>query len=329
MSSATMADPPSEAQALDAYSLTVSSVVERVAPSVANLRVVGRRRDGAQVTVGAGSAIVLSADGFLLTCAHVITVRRGNGLRNGVASFLDGNELSFEAVGSDALTDLAVLRTEHGGLDPAALGDAESLRVGQLVVAIGNPHGFTSSVTAGVVSALGRSLPAREGATVRTIDNIIQTDAALNPGNSGGALATSAGTVVGVNTALAGIGLGLAVPINHATRRIIGALITDGRVRRGYIGISGAPRPIPPAQRDRYGAGDVVEVSQLVADGAAERGGLRSGDQIVEINGHRIHGVADLQDALDADSIDSHLVATVLRAGLERKIVIVPTELPR
>ena len=254
MSSATMADPSSEEQALDAYSLTVSSVVERVAPSVANLRVVGRRRDGAQVTVGAGSAIVLSADGFLLTCAHVITVRRGNGLRNGVASFLDGNELSFEAVGSDALTDLAVLRTEHGGLDPAALGDAESLRVGQLVVAIGNPHGFTSSVTAGVVSALGRSLPAREGATVRTIDNIIQTDAALNPGNSGGALATSAGTVVGVNTALAGIGLGLAVPINHATRRIIGALITDGRVRRGYIGISGAPRPIPPAQRDRYGA---------------------------------------------------------------------------
>jgi S1-C subfamily serine protease len=329
MSSATMADPSSEEQALDAYSLTVSSVVERVAPSVANLRVVGRRRDGGQVTVGAGSAIVLSPDGFLLTCAHVITVRRGNGLRNGVASFLDGNELSFEAVGSDALTDLAVLRTEHGGLDPAALGDAESLRVGQLVVAIGNPHGFTSSVTAGVVSALGRSLPAREGATVRTIDNIIQTDAALNPGNSGGALATSAGTVVGVNTALAGIGLGLAVPINHATRRVIGALITDGRVRRGYIGISGAPRPIPPAQRDRYGAGDVVEISQLVADGAAERGGLRSGDQIVEINGHRIYGVADLQDALDADSIDSHLVATVLRAGLERKIVIVPTELPR
>lgn len=329
MSSATMADPSSEQQALDAYSLTVSSVVERVAPSVANLRVVGRRRDGAQVTIGAGSAIVLSADGFLLTSAHVITARRGNALRNGVAAFLDGNELSFEAVGSDVLTDLAVLRTEHGGLDPASLGDAESLRVGQLVVAIGNPHGFASSVTAGVVSALGRSLPAREGATVRTIDNVIQTNASLNPGNSGGALATSAGTVVGVNTALAGIGLGLAIPINHATRRIIGALITDGRVRRGYIGISAAPRPIPPAQRDRYGAGDVVEVSQLVAGSAAERGGLRSGDQIVEINGHRIHGVTDLQDALDADSIDSHLVATVLRAGLERKIVIVPTELPR
>ena len=329
MSSATTVDPSSEQQALDSYSVTVSSVVERVAPSVANLRVVSRRRDGAQVTVGAGSAIVLSADGFLLTCAHVITARRGNGLRNGVASFLDGNELRFEAVGSDALTDLAVLRSEHGGLDPAALGDAEALRVGQLVVAIGNPHGFTSSATAGVVSALGRSLPAREGATVRTIDNVIQTDASLNPGNSGGALATGAGSVVGVNTALAGIGLGLAIPINHATRRIIGALITDGRVRRGYIGISGAARPIPPAQRDRYGPGDVVEVSDVAADSAAERGGLRSGDQIVEINGHRIHGVADLQNALDADSINSHLVATVLRSGLERKLVIVPTELPR
>ena len=328
MSSATMADPSNEQHVLDAYSLTVSSVVERVAPSVANLRVIGRRRDGTQVTVGAGSAIVLSADGFLLTCAHVITARRGHGLRNGVASFLDGNELSFEAVGSDVLTDLAVLRTEHGGLDPASLGDAESLRVGQLVVAIGNPHGFASSVTAGVVSALGRSLEARDGATVRTIDNVIQTDASLNPGNSGGALATSAGAVVGVNTALAGIGLGLANPINHATRRIIGALITDGRVRRGYIGISGAPRPIAPAQRDRYGPGDVVEVSELVSGSAAERGGLRSGDQIVEINGQRIHGVADLQAALDADSIDSHLVATVLRAAVERKIVIVPTELP-
>jgi len=329
MTTPAMADRPSEQDALDAYSLTVSSVVERVAPSVANLRVLGRHRDGAQLTVGGGSAIVLSADGFLLTCAHVIGGRRGNGLRSGVASFLDGNELSFEPVGSDALTDLAVLRIEHGGLDPSSLGDADSLRVGQLVVAIGNPHGFASSVTAGVVSALGRSLPARDGATVRTIDNVIQTDAALNPGNSGGALATSAGTVVGVNTALAGIGLGLAVPINHATRRIIGALITDGRVRRGYIGISGAPRPIPPAQRDRYGPGDVVEVSQMVADGAAERGGLRSGDQIVDINGRRTRGVTDLQAALDADSIGSNLIVTVLRDGFERKLVIVPTELPR
>lgn len=330
MSATTIPDQlPTEQEALDAYSLTVSSVAERVAPSVANLRVLGRRRDGAEAPVGAGSGIVLSPDGFLLTSAHVIAGRRGRGTRKGIASFVDGSELSFEAVGSDPLTDLAVLRAEHGGLQAAVLGDAETLRVGQLVVAIGNPHGFAGSVTAGVVSALGRSLPAREGATVRTIDNVIQTDAALNPGNSGGALVTSAGKVVGVNTAVAGLGLGLAVPINHATRRVIGALITDGRVRRGYLGIAGAPRPIPPAHRDRFGAGDVVEVTQVVTDSAAERGGLRADDLIVELDDRRLFGIADLQAALEIDGIGNRIVITVLRAGLERKLVVVPTELPR
>ena len=190
--------------ALDAYSRTVSGVAETLAPSVANLRVLGRRRDGAQVEVGAGSAIVLTADGFLLTSAHVVAGRRGGPPRGGVASFVDGREVPFDVTGADPLTDLAVLRTRDGDLHPATLGDAESLRVGQLVVAIGNPHGFAGSVTAGVVSALGRSLPAREGATRRTIDDVIQTDAALNPGNSGGALVTSAHRVVGVNTAVAG-----------------------------------------------------------------------------------------------------------------------------
>ena len=227
------------------------------------------------------------------------------------------------------MTDLAVLRAEHGGLQPATLGDAETLRVGQLVVAIGNPHGFAGSVTAGVVSALGRSLPAREGETVRTIDNVIQTDAALNPGNSGGALVTNAGKVVGVNTAIAGLGLGLAVPINHATRRVIGTLITDGRVRRGYLGIAGMPRPIPPAHRERYSEGDAVEVSQVVPDSAADRGGLRAGDLIVELDGRRLFGVADLQAALETDGIGSRIVVTVLREGLERKLIVVPTELPR
>jgi S1-C subfamily serine protease len=320
---------PTEQEALDAYSMTVSSVAEQVAPSVANLRVLGRRRNGAEAPVGAGSAVVLSPDGFLLTSAHVIAGHRGHGTRTGVASFVDGAELNFETVGSDPLTDLAVLRTEHGGLHPAALGDAETLRVGQLVVAIGNPHGFAGSVTAGVVSALGRSLPAREGATVRTIDNVIQTDAALNPGNSGGALVTGRGKVVGVNTAVAGLGLGLAVPINHATRRVIGALITDGRVRRGYLGIAGAPRPIPPAHRERYAAGEAVEVSQVIPDGAADQAGLRPGDLIVELDGRRLVSVADLQAALETDGIGSRMVVTVLRAGLERKFVVVPTELPR
>jgi S1-C subfamily serine protease len=320
---------PTEQEALDAYSVTVSSVAERLAPSVANLRVLGRRRDGAEALTGGGSAVVLSPDGFLLTSAHVIAGRRGRGTRMGVASFVDGAELRFETVGSDPLTDLAILRTEHGGLQPAVLGDAETLRVGQLVVAIGNPHGFAGSVTAGVVSALGRSLPAREGETVRTIDNVIQTDAALNPGNSGGALVTNAGKVVGVNTAIAGLGLGLAVPINHATRRVIGALITDGRVRRGYIGIAGAPRPIPPAHGERYALGDVVEVSQVVPDGPADQAGVRTGDLIVELDGRRLFGVADLQAALETDGIGSRIVVTVLRTGLERKLVVVPTELPR
>ena len=321
--------PPTEEEALDAYSTTVSSVAEQLAPSVANLRVLARRRDGADVPAGAGSGIVLTPDGFLLTSAHVIAGRRGQGTRKGVASFVDGTEFSFETVGSDPLTDLAVLRTEHGGLQPATLGDAETLRVGQLVVAIGNPHGFAGSVTAGVVSALGRSLPARAGETVRTIDNIIQTDAALNPGNSGGALVTSAGKVVGVNTAVAGLGLGLAVPINHATRRVIAALIADGHVRRGYLGIAGAPRPIPPAHRERYTAGDAVEIIQVVADSAADQGGLQPGDLIVELDGRRTLGVADLQTALETDGIGSRIVVTVLRAGLERKLIVVPTELPR
>src|SRR6202012_3738386 len=192
------------------------------------------------------------------------------------ASFVDGNELRFETVGSDPLTDLAILRTEQGGLVPATLGDAEELRVGQLVVAIGNPNGFAGSVTAGVVSALGRSLPARAGRSVRFIDNVIQTDAALNPGNSGGALVDSRCRVIGVNTAVAGVGLGLAVPINAATRQIIGALMTEGRVRRAYIGIAGGPRPLPPQARARVGRKDGVEVVEVVDGSPAERSGLRA-----------------------------------------------------
>jgi S1-C subfamily serine protease len=315
-----------DAQAMDAYSRTVSGVAEALAPSVANLRVLGRRRDGAETPVGAGSAIVLSGDGFLLTSAHVVTGRRG-GTRGGVALFTDGRETRFAVVGADPLTDLAVLRAEDRDLTAATLGDAERLRVGQLVVAIGNPNGFAGSVTAGVVSALGRSLPARAGDMVRTIDNVIQTDASLNPGNSGGALATSDLRVVGINTAVAGMGLGLAVPINHATRRVIGALMTDGRVRRGYLGIAGSPRPIPPAQRERYGPEPVVEVGEVVPDRPAARAGIRSGDLVVELDGTRLSGVADLQGALGGDLVGSRLVVTLLRDGNERQVVVVPDEL--
>jgi S1-C subfamily serine protease len=316
-----------DADALDAYSRTVAAVAEGLAPSVANLRVLARRRDGAEVAVGAGSAIVLSADGHLLTSAHVVTARRAGGTRDGVASFTDGTETRFSVVGADRLSDLAVLRTEARDLTPATLGDADTLRVGQLVVAIGNPHGFAGSVTAGVVSALGRSLPAREAATVRTIDNVIQTDAALNPGNSGGALVTSALRVVGVNTAVAGMGLGLAVPVNHATLRVIGALITDGRVRRGYLGIAGAPRPVPPAQREPHGAEPVIGIDAVVPGSPADRAGIIPGDLLVALDGRRLTGITDLQQALDGDAIGGRLVVTLLRDGRERRRVVVPEAL--
>jgi S1-C subfamily serine protease len=307
-----------DAVALDAYSRTVSGVVEELAPSVANVRV-GR--------AGVGSAFVLAPDGFLLTSAHVVTARRSGAVRGGVASFPDGRETRFGVVGADALTDLAVLRTEDHDLITARLGDADGLRVGQLVVAIGNPHGFAGSVTAGVVSALGRSLPARAGATVRTIDNVIQTDAALNPGNSGGALADSLARVVGVNTAVAGIGLGLAVPVNVATRRVIAALIADGRVRRGYLGISGAPRPVPPDARERWGGESGVEVIEVVPGSPAAVGGLRSGDVVVELDGRRISGVQDVQRLMEDEVIGTRVVVTALREGRERRLTIVPVEL--
>ena len=318
---------PNDQQALDAYSQTVSGVAEALAPSVANLRVVGRRRDGLETTVGAGSAIVLSRDGFLLTSAHVVTGRRAGRKLGGVASFVDGSETRYHVVGADQLTDLAILRADDHELSPATLGDAERLRVGQLVVAIGNPHGFAGSVTAGVVSALGRSLPARAGETVRTIDNVIQTDASLNPGNSGGALVTSDLRVVGVNTAVAGMGLGLAVPINRATRRVIGALMTDGRVRRGYLGITGSPRPVPPPLRERYGGGDVVAVGDVAPGSPADRAGIRADDLLVALDGRRLAGVTDLQSALEEDLIGTRVVVTLLREGRERQVVVVPGEL--
>src|ERR687887_193670 len=261
--------PPAElpdAEALDAYSRAVIGVAERLAPSVANLRVSHRGRGGRRLN-GGGRAGVITPGGFLLPTAHGATPSD----RGGRASFVDGRELGFEVVGTDTHSDLAVLRADAQDLAPAELGDAERLRVGQLVVAIGNPNGFAGSVTAGVVSALGRSLPARTRATSRIIDNVIQTDAALNPGNSGGALATGTGDVVGINTAVAGVGLGLAVPINAATRQIVGALMTDGRVRRSWLGIAGGPRPLPPrARAAAEGATEAVEVAEAMRVSPAE-----------------------------------------------------------
>ena len=315
-------EPLRDAEALDAYSNTVIDVAAQVSPSVANLRVTRSTRRG-EVGAGAGSAVALTPDGFLLTSAHVVA-RPGS---RGRASFPDGRELRFSVVGSDPLSDLAVVRTEGGDLAPAQLGDASKLRVGQLVVAIGNPHGFAGSVTAGVVSALGRSLPARDGRTVRIIDDVIQTDAALNPGNSGGALADSRGHVVGVNTALAGIGLGLAVPINETTRTIIGALMSEGRVRRAYLGIAGGPRPLPPNAQRRLGTDECVEVVEVALESPAARAGLRAGDLIVEIGGIRVSRVADVQRALPPTSIGTTLPVRIVRDDRDLTLQVVPAEL--
>jgi serine protease Do len=320
-----ISSPPaevSEEEALDAYSLAVTSVAERLSPSVGNLRV-SRRVRGGRILDGGGSGVVITPDGFTLTSAHVVARTEGKGR----ASFVDGRELEFEVVGSDPLSDLAVLRVDARDLVPAELGDAERLRVGQLVVAIGNPHGFTGSVTAGVVSALGRSLPTRSGANVRVVDNVIQTDAALNPGNSGGALADGRGRVVGINTAVAGVGLGLAVPINTATRRIVGALMAEGRFRRAYLGIAGGPRPLPPRLARELGRKSGVEIAQVVEGGPADRAGMRVEDLIVELEGTPIEGMDDLQRVVVSEVIGRAVRAKVVRGGRERELELVPAEL--
>jgi S1-C subfamily serine protease len=311
-----------EAEALDAYSKIVVDVAERIAPSVANLRVMRRGRGG-QVPAGAGSAVALTPDGFLVTSAHVVA---GPG-RTGRATFVDGRELSWAVVGVDRLTDLAVLRADGDGLIPATLGEAEKVRVGQLVVAVGNPNGFAGSVTAGVVSALGRSLPARAGRTVRHIDNVIQTDAALNPGNSGGALVDSSARVIGINTAVAGVGLGLAVPINAATRQIISALMRDGRVRRAWIGIAAGPRPLPPHARVRLGRQSGVEISEVSQGGPAQRAGLRAEDLIIELGGEVIERVDDVQRLMSQQAIGHPMPIRILRGDRWLDLEVSPVEL--
>jgi serine protease Do len=316
-------EPLPDADALDAYSRVVTTVAERLGSSVANLRV-ARRVRGGRVLEGGGSAVVITQDGFMLTSAHV--VQRSD--RGSMASFADGRESEVDVVGADALSDLAVLRTDAAQLQPAELGDAETLRVGQLVVAIGNPHGFGGSVTAGVVSALGRSLPTRSGAMVRFVENVVQTDAALNPGNSGGALADGLGRVVGINTAVAGVGLGLAVPINAATRRIIGALMTDGRYRRAYLGVGGGVRPLPPRVARELGRESALEVVEVVAEGPAARAGVRPEDLVVAVDGTPITTVDDLQRLMTSDRIGVAVRLELVRNGRTLTLETLPVELP-
>jgi S1-C subfamily serine protease len=307
-----------DAEAFDAYSRVVTGVAERLSASVANLRVSRRVRGGRRLD-GGGSAVAITPDGFLLTSAHVIARTEGEGRAS-----LAGRELEFRVVGADPLSDLAVLRADGGELVPAELGDAENLRVGQLVVAIGNPHGFGGSVTAGVVSALGRSLPTQAG---RIVENVVQTDAALNPGNSGGALADGLGRVVGVNTAVAGFGLGLAVPINAATRRIVAALMTEGRFRRAYVGIAGGSRPLPPRLAKTLGRGEAVEIVEVVEDGPAAQAELRPEDLVLEVDGTPVEGVTDLQRLMVGDLIGAPVEVTVFRGGRTLTVTVVPIEL--
>jgi S1-C subfamily serine protease len=320
-----LAGPEPDVGALDAYSRVVTSVARRLLPSVASLRVTVRVPGGRR-TQGSGSAVAVTEDGVLVTSAHV--VERADG---GVAAFSDGRELDFTVVGTDVLSDLAVIRTERGGLEPAHLGDADDLVVGQLVVAIGSPLGFAGSVSAGVVSALGRSLAAPAGRGSRLVENIIQTDAALHPGNSGGALADGRGRVVGVNTAVVGPGigqgLGLAVPINATTTGILHALRSEGRVRRAYLGIAGGPRPLPPRAARATGRTQGVEVVSIVAGSPAARGGLRPEDVILEIDGEPVDAVGDLQRLMGAERIDRDVTVRVLRGDRDLRLRVRPTEL--
>ncbi|MBQ0894607.1 trypsin-like peptidase domain-containing protein [Micromonospora sp. U56] len=307
-----------EDAALDAYSRVVTGVAARVLPSVAALSV--RTARGA----GAGSAITVGTDGLLLTSAHVV-----QGARDGSAAFGDGTEARFRVVGADPLSDLAVLRVDEATVPPVELGDADTLRIGQLVVAVGNPMGLAGSVTAGVVSGLGRSLPARDGRVTRLIEDVIQTDAALNPGNSGGALADSAGRVIGVNTAVAGYGLGLAVPINATTRQIVDDLIADGRVRRAWLGVAGVPVPLPPVIAERTGQRRGLRVVEVVPGSPAGQAGIYLGDVILSAGGRPVRDGQGLQRLMLGPAIGTRLPVTVLRRGALVDVVAVPTELGR
>jgi serine protease Do len=297
---------------LDAYSRTVSAVAAAVTPHVASLRI-GR---------GSGSAVVFTGDGLLLTNAHVVGSAPG-----GVAAFVDGTEVRVDIVGADPLSDLAVLRARSATPPAATLGDADQLVVGQLVVAVGNPLGLAGSVTAGVVSALGRALPVRSGRTGRVIEDVIQTDAALNPGNSGGALADATGHVVGINTAVAGIGLGLAVPMNATTRRIIATLLADGRVRRAYLGVIGMPAPVPAQVADRAGQREGLRLVEVVPGSPAAQAGLRNGDLVLTVGRKQITDAQGIQRQLFGDAIGTPLPITALRNGAMVDVIAIPAEL--
>ena len=307
---------------LDAYSQVVAGVAAHLTGKVASLRVPQSRSGGPGPRRGGeslGSGVVFTSDGFLLTNAHVVGKEQ-----SGTASFGDGTSTPFTVVGADPLSDLAVLRASGATPPPAELGEADQLVVGQLVVAVGNPLGLSGSVTAGVVSALGRSLPTPGG---RLVEDVIQTDAALNPGNSGGALADSQARVVGINTAVAGVGLGMAVPVNATTRRIISTLMRDGKVRRAYLGLVSMPGPLPAPLQERFGRRTGLRVSQVVPGSPADRAGLRAGDLLLTAAGQPVEKAQDLQRLMFADAIGKPFAITVMRNGALVDVIAHPSEL--
>jgi S1-C subfamily serine protease len=314
-------ESPPETSPLDAYSQVVTTIAAELTPRVAALQVARRRRDG-NFQAGAGSAVVFTNDGFLLTNAHVVGHSDA-----GKAAFADGTITPFHVVGADPLSDLAVVRADGETPPPARLGEASRLKVGQLVVAVGNPLGLAGSVTAGVVSAVGRSMPTSAGSNIRVIDDVIQTDAALNPGNSGGALAVASGEVVGINTAVAGVGVGLAIPINATTRQIIAALLTQGRVRRAYLGLAGTPAPLPPALAAQRGQRLGLRIVEVVPGAPAARAGLRVGDVLLSAGAEPVTSAQALQRLMLADAIGRPLALTALRSEALVDVIAMPVEL--
>jgi S1-C subfamily serine protease len=304
---------------LDAYSRAVIDVVDRIGPTVVGLHLRAGRRGGS------GSGVIVAPDGLILTNSHVV----GGNNRLAVTT-ADGRNLNARVVGDDPDTDLALVRVEEDVVLPAArLGDSKALRRGQLVIAIGNPLGFESTVTTGVVSALGRTLRARSG---RLIDDIIQTDAALNPGNSGGPLVSSRGEVVGINTAiiLGTQGICFAVASNTANF-VLGELVRHGRVRRSFIGIAAAQTPLPPRLRAAAGTEQpsAVTVLSIEPGGPADRGGLLAGDAILAIDGVTVTAADDLVRNLTADKIGRSVTLAILRSGERRTVSVVAEERAR
>jgi S1-C subfamily serine protease len=309
-----------DAPLLDAYSHAVVSAVEKIAPAVVFIEVTQNRRTQREAK-GSGSGFVFTPDGFILTNSHVV-----HGASKIEVSFSDGRKFAARLVGDDPGSDLAVIRIDAPGLIAAELGDSKQIRAGQLAIAIGNPYGFQHTVTAGVVSALGRTLRSRSG---RLMDDIIQTDAALNPGNSGGPLVSSGGQVIGVNTAtiLPAQGLCFAIGINSA-KFVAGRLIRDGRIRRSYIGVVGQTQPISRAIRRFHGVeqDNAVLVISVEPGSPADIAGLQPRDLLLACDAAKISGVDDLQTALTESRIGvaSHL--DVIRASQRLRLPIVPVE---